>query len=96
MYDDKNNKLKIYTVSKYCILEVLGNNYFLPTFLRVTTQVQFEVWRMKKETGRKEINILQSHKKMEGCSKQNLINHQQSIKKGCFNIKKKVHQISFK
>ena len=35
----KHNKLNNWTITMYCILEVSGNSYFLPSYLCVTSQV---------------------------------------------------------
>ena len=53
-----NNKIKL-KITRYCIIEVPGDNYFRPIYLHFTPQVQFEVSGMKKKNSRQELSILQ-------------------------------------
>ena len=46
-------------ITKYNIIEVLANNYFLPAYLHVTPEVQSKNTGMKKKNSRREISIFQ-------------------------------------
>ena len=49
-------------MTRYCTIEVPGNNYFLPTYLHFFLQVQFEGSGMQKKNSMNEIIILQLQK----------------------------------
>lgn len=60
----KHHGLKNLTITRYYVIKLPRNSYFLPTYLHFTTRALHEVWEMNKKTSGKEINVSQLHKEI--------------------------------